>query len=202
MGGSSPLSRGLPTTRKEQQHDRGIIPALAGNTRESLGFHRGSGDHPRSRGEYDSDGLAGSGRYGSSPLSRGIPSGVRGRAGRWRIIPALAGNTSFWALPWDATLGSSPLSRGIRRLRRPVPATGRIIPALAGNTGASTTPQPSPTDHPRSRGEYIAATAWGVTTPGSSPLSRGIPGRRPRRNRHLRIIPALAGNTSPRPPGG
>ena len=51
-------------------------------------------------------------------------------------------------------------------------------------------------DHPRSRGEYHSVTRGERFTPGSSPLSRGIPrfpiwGRFPRR-----IIPALAGNTS------
>ena len=73
----------------------------------------------------------------------------------------------------------------------------RIIPALAGNTSAETTPSCSPGDHPRSRGEYQRSSDPAPKSLGSSPLSRGIlmiyvaplPGRR--------IIPALAGNTSP-----
>ena len=73
--------------------------------------------------------------------------------------------------------GSSPLSRGI-------PAHGsidrvavRIIPALAGNTCHTKRREWNPQDHPRSRGEYILELPLFLLRKGSSPLSRGIPGK-------------------------
>ena len=156
-------------------------------------------------------------KTGSSPLSRGIRSpGFRVPA-PVRIIPALAGNTSrtnrgsvlrtdhprsrgeyaMCFLMAAAGFGSSPLSRGIRPpVRSGEPFSG-IIPALAGNTTTATIPTGASTDHPRSRGEYADKIAPSVKKQGSSPLSRGIPIRWGRSCRGRRIIPALAGNTTP-----
>ena len=136
------------------------------------------------------------------------------------IIPALAGNTAPWSADQCSTpdhprsrgeyymsalravggSGSSPLSRGIRR--RGVcrcPMTG-IIPALAGNTHRRPPGARRRRDHPRSRGEYIPWIMPPFFPGGSSPLSRGILRRIPLPTCDGRIIPALAGNTTPRPP--
>ena len=91
--------------------------------------------------------------------------------------------------------GSSPLSRGIRVGCRRGTATAGIIPALAGNTSGSLTSGGQLMDHPRSRGEYTGPSRRRCTGRGSSPLSRGILGRRRRPRACERIIPALAGNT-------
>ena len=132
------------------------------------------------------------------------------------IIPALAGNTSrglgkfagvtdhprsrgeyTWFITEDAVPdGSSPLSRGIRsRLPRPL-RSRRIIPALAGNTKAKHPTGGAFTDHPRSRGEYLGDFGLLLGGQGSSPLSRGIRTCPGRPSSALRIIPALAGNTT------
>ena len=74
-GGSSPLSRGILTVSPEGKHDPGIIPALAGNTGDSRTYTGSWQDHPRSRGEYSETQLVSLFHEGSSPLSRGIPSG-------------------------------------------------------------------------------------------------------------------------------
>ena len=71
--GSSPLSRGILTAIDWTTVPRGIIPALAGNTRRFTLTPVNPEDHPRSRGEYDGRDLV-------------------MIAHRW-IIPALAGNT-------------------------------------------------------------------------------------------------------------
>ena len=213
--GSSPLSRGIHPPCDQRLSVGGIIPALAGNTFATDFRTDSRRDHPRSRGEYVT--LTGS-HYrpdGSSPLSRGIQNSRPGHVQSARIIPALAGNTWIEAVnasdprdhprsrgeyPCDNALfaalpGSSPLSRGILDLPCLDQLGDRIIPALAGNT----TPRPvywgGYWDHPRSRGEYRAAAAWGGTTPGSSPLSRGIRVRAASGDEPVRIIPALAGNT-------
>ena len=92
-------------------------------------------------------------------------------------------------------MGSSPLSRGIPPSNPGfIPGFG-IIPALAGNTTPPGIASGKISDHPRSRGEYPYNYDAPIDAFGSSPLSRGILRRGPRRNLPRRIIPALAGNT-------
>ena len=111
-------------------------------------------DHPRSRGEYCWPRNCHWKPTGSSPLSRGIPDDGTLDKGIRRIIPALAGNTSYntpgcfdlkdhprsrgeystRAVAAARTDGSSPLSRGILRTKYSTRRPLRIIPALAGNT--------------------------------------------------------------------
>ena len=172
--GSSPLSRGIQGIVVGGVEGVRIIPALAGNTLPR--HHRGGGerDHPRSRGEYLPRGARSGRPGGSSPLSRGI----RGQSSCWpksfRIIPALAGNTSSPRPPAHGGTdhprsrgeyvtdkvngrlhaGSSPLSRGIRPVPGRFAATPWIIPALAGNTRTCSESSATHSDHPRSRGEY------------------------------------------------
>ena len=173
-------------------------------------------DHPRSRGEYRSCAHPKSVRVGSSPLSRGIRQLGAVRAAEARIIPALAGNTSSDTCSrretldhprsrgeypgyWNGTNwigGSSPLSRGILALLACLYMMYGIIPALAGNTRNPLCCRRRKWDHPRSRGEYPVEGEPAAGAAGSSPLSRGIPRSGPCRNTSLRIIPALAGNTS------
>ena len=95
--------------------------------------------------------------------------------------------------------GSSPLSRGIRGLRGSDGRVPRIIPALAGNTLGRRGDSGRRTDHPRSRGEYASSIISGSRPCGSSPLSRGIPRSVLVALETSGIIPALAGNTMPRP---
>ena len=91
--GSSPLARGL--------HDRGvlpsfccrIIPARAGFTLGHTARHRGSWDHPRSRGVYVAAPVARPHRGGSSPLARGLHDPRALQAVYEGIIPARAGFT-------------------------------------------------------------------------------------------------------------
>ena len=192
-----------------------IIPALAGNTTGGAAHAVTDGDHPRSRGEYETFGGGVHHPHGSSPLSRGIPSDAPLLDGGGGIIPALAGNTAcpgcrspgrrdhprsrgeyaYRTAVADGAGGSSPLSRGIHR-RQPVrQCSAGIIPALAGNTLASGVAAAITKDHPRSRGEYPSAWANRPTGHGSSPLSRGILVGFPIGDLHEGIIPALAGNT-------
>ena len=173
---------------------RGIIPALAGNTRQLHPRTATFSDHPRSRGEYF-------GRHfnpflvpGSSPLSRGILFAERPDIVSAGIIPALAGNTvvlqdsefcirdhprsrgeyPFHHVKCKRVIGSSPLSRGILTETSGVVTITRIIPALAGNTFTHLISIHRPRDHPRSRGEYSKIIHSDLPEPGSSPLSRGI----------------------------
>ena len=195
-----------------------IIPALAGNTAFVWVAERQTKDHPRSRGEYVRRGYRKGQGMGSSPLSRGIRCRHPETRHRFRIIPALAGNTSrgpssqsenrdhprsrgeysHRAPGTGAQVGSSPLSRGIRYTLKPGMRGGGIIPALAGNTRTCSPRSPERPDHPRSRGEYAPNHRQRGTATGSSPLSRGIPKSFGRGSTYKRIIPALAGNTQGR----
>ena len=213
--GSSPLSRGIPWRRTRRSKPRRIIPALAGNTGTKAAAGMLVGDHPRSRGEYLTVYPDENGAYGSSPLSRGIPEGGALHRGEGGIIPALAGNTAPAAASLSSTTdhprsrgeyldrltkrngnaGSSPLSRGIRAVITEQVLAIRIIPALAGNTGCWAGSRSWCWDHPRSRGEYGISSRSGLSSKGSSPLSRGIPSIPRVTILPARIIPALAGNT-------
>ena len=195
----------------------GIIPALAGNTGAGCDSGISRGDHPRSRGEYICTAYATPCLVGSSPLSRGIPDWFHRRRATPRIIPALAGNTSaaspkptptpdhprsrgeYAGDTWEGikNWGSSPLSRGIHPPGLSTSRRGGIIPALAGNTPALGVGVAGGQDHPRSRGEYVLGVGAAQRQRGSSPLSRGILTSIHTGLGVSRIIPALAGNTSP-----
>ena len=111
VSGSSPLSRGIPGPRFSIPPRPRIIPALAGNTTSSTSTSIRTGDHPRSRGEYDPSFRQRGLRLGSSPLSRGILPGRHNQWGLLGIIPALAGNT-IPLMESTMLLEDHPRSRG------------------------------------------------------------------------------------------
>ena len=132
---------------------------------------------------------------GSSPLARGLPALDSSSPTEYRIIPARAGFTPIRAQglqeTWDhprsrgvyavrhVTLifsrGSSPLARGLRRLTLIPSLPARIIPARAGFTYLFSILIYSLSDHPRSRGVYLAERGVEPGKRGSSPLARGLP---------------------------
>ena len=175
--GSSPLARGLHHGGQHLAGQGRIIPARAGFTFDLIFLDRCVGDHPRSRGVYESSEISSQKRWGSSPLARGLPSPSRHHTVPAGIIPARAGFTPtrrgrrrrcpdhprsrgvYSASPatTPATSGSSPLARGLRSGLAPVLALPRIIPARAGFTLPRRLPGRRGPDHPRSRGVYRAS---------------------------------------------
>ena len=130
--GSSPRMRGAHRCEHPGRHNRRIIPADAGSTRNAWPHQSGPGDHPRGCGEHAAPGQ-GHGRVpGSSPRMRGALSQVERRRRHARIIPADAGSTPGstsppmstgdhprgcgehygWAGGVDLSEGSSPRMRG------------------------------------------------------------------------------------------
>ena len=91
--------------------------------------------------------------------------------------------------------GSSPLARGLHRDLHLISHSTRIIPARAGFTGRPREDRWLTPDHPRSRGVYSQAAVSATTTPGSSPLARGLLESPRPLAAELRIIPARAGFT-------
>ena len=132
--GSSPHTRGLRQEHTHQDQGLGIIPAHAGFTSGSRPSARAPEDHPRTRGVYDATSSESQNSGGSSPHTRGLPTGTLLGLVRTRIIPAHAGFTPgrpggpgtprdhprtrgvyALALPdEDAETGSSPHTRGLR----------------------------------------------------------------------------------------
>ena len=91
--GSSPLARGTRRLRGSAGHDRGLIPARAGNTYSDRFPCKSGGAHPRSRGEHQKLGYPLGERSGSSPLARGTLGCLPAHLPYPGLIPARAGNT-------------------------------------------------------------------------------------------------------------
>ena len=214
--GSSPLARGLPPVLAGRYVTKGIIPARAGFTGGRRACPQPLTDHPRSRGVYETRSSQNTGCRGSSPLARGLRSGVVLGGEVDGIIPARAG---FTCANFPSTLNSSdhPRSRGVYTrmlaqaqfpqgsspLARGLPwgsgyphTDHGIIPARAGFTDTRGAQSGVRQDHPRSRGVYQNSRLMRSLSVGSSPLARGL--RRPDyRGRPRRgIIPARAGFTA------
>ena len=93
LQGSSPLTRGKPTSRLSVSETSGLIPAHAGKTRPEWAITLSARAHPRSRGENDAGKTNTTDFEGSSPLTRGKPT-LRVLAGSGMgLIPAHAGKT-------------------------------------------------------------------------------------------------------------
>ena len=213
--GSSPLARGLPRSAPTPPPRRRIIPARAGFTCAAPPTAAGAGDHPRSRGVYPVAGISVPSSRGSSPLARGLlDTGLHVIEGG-RIIPARAGFTcdpldgvavaedhprsrgvymSRYS-PASSSKGSSPLARGLLAYRPADNPQSGIIPARAGFTGTIFGTILLRSDHPRSRGVYLAFCWESCVSAGSSPLARGLLAATRRHRWSGRIIPARAGFT-------
>ena len=157
--------------------------------------------------------------YGSSPHTRGTHRWNDAMMGRYRFIPAYAGNAlssgkkrsvltvhprirgerTFLKFCRMADGGSSPHTRGTRREPERMEPVGRFIPAYAGNARVRTEPASSSPVHPRIRGERPSVLSAGPSPYGSSPHTRGTPGDLQTFVNVSRFIPAYAGNACTAP---
>ena len=213
--GSSPLTRGKPSSTACPARQSRLIPAHAGKTPEPVPSPLPKPAHPRSRGENEMVYSSSRASAGSSPLTRGKPGArISGRS-PVRLIPAHAGKTHLACAcrsgppahprsrgenssrSGHAAIGrgSSPLTRGKRHWSRRWRDRYRLIPAHAGKTRPTPTVTRRCRAHPRSRGENQSCQTLGRSLLGSSPLTRG------KRQACLycpatsRLIPAHAGKT-------
>ena len=214
--GSSPLTRGKRQRGVLHRVFGGLIPAHAGKTTKMLSRRVTWRAHPRSRGENEPSRAIRSTAPGSSPLTRGKLAQLLEVELNQRLIPAHAGKTSVGdlsTLGYPAhprsrgeniilkneagdRLGSSPLTRGKHlRGRGPQPGAG-LIPAHAGKTHDRLGVCAHRGAHPRSRGENWWEHHPEQLHPGSSPLTRGKPGRDWRDGVRSGLIPAHAGKTT------
>ena len=95
--------------------------------------------------------------------------------------------------------GSSPHTRGAHVPVAPGRSLSGIIPAYAGSTGGFLSRSAFPQDHPRIRGEHADGVLTRMSIGGSSPHTRGAPGRRREASGPEGIIPAYAGSTASSP---
>ena len=215
MAGSSPLTRGAPSSLAGLGCLHRLIPAHAGST--SLGRLRPAPNpaHPRSRGEHRRYDPADNEDWGSSPLTRGALGYWHPRRPHRRLIPAHAGSTKpssgvrkgWRAHPRSrgehtaarkystATAGSSPLTRGALGVDVIEAEDMGLIPAHAGSTVWLRPRCRDVPAHPRSRGEHAERGRIEHLGGGSSPLTRGalVASRYPPGLEGL--IPAHAGST-------
>ena len=213
--GSSPRGRGTPGAPLTTGHSFRIIPAWAGNTRDTAPSLADLTDHPRVGGEHATSPATSRKDLGSSPRGRGTPAELQLVIVLARIIPAWAGNTELPSLiSYSMTdhprvggehspssshssqkVGSSPRGRGTPPRRGSSWFMLRIIPAWAGNTFRRWTSRSSASDHPRVGGEHLIGTRGRHLKDGSSPRGRGTLHGKPLKTTSARIIPAWAGNT-------
>ena len=214
--GSSPRGRG--TLRRQIEHPaaRRFIPARAGNARRRARTPRPTPVHPRAGGERATVHVRRAILVGSSPRGRGTRDRARPSCYPRRFIPARAGNASDDAIgpcvtpvhpraggerpsSWSASrspAGSSPRGRGTLRRTALRPGAIRFIPARAGNAPAAAAATATRSVHPRAGGERTPDRDRAYCTAGSSPRGRGTPVDDHGRTRHVRFIPARAGNAS------
>ena len=213
--GSSPRMRGTPYGNDSCHPQAGIIPAHAGNTRNTGFSSRTCRDHPRACGEHRLKRTKKFNEKGSSPRMRGTQSYSVSKLNERGIIPAHAGNTCADFCCADAhrdhpracgehttalnvrviLQGSSPRMRGTRRTGASPKQHGGIIPAHAGNTGFDREIYRRGRDHPRACGEHSAVNSPPLVSSGSSPRMRGTHTAREKFGKFPGIIPAHAGNT-------
>ena len=154
MSGSSPHTRGALASRTCKPSWPRIIPAYAGSTSCLIIQVYTTADHPRIRGEHESEGLADELLAGSSPHTRGARLIASWWAFRSGIIPAYAGSTTSSRTPGcrsgdhprirgehfatsaagQTLFGSSPHTRGALNERAARQRRKWIIPAYAGST--------------------------------------------------------------------
>ena len=191
--GSSPHGRGTCLACQHGMLVRRVIPAWAGNIPgETPSTWRRSG-HPRMGGEHSADADTPTPTTGSSPHGRGTYRSQSWRCCRRRVIPAWAGNMSFWpprpgwgpghprmggehnrrSRPKRKIHGSSPHGRGTYYYYGYPFWEFRVIPAWAGNMRGHAPGRLRDAGHPRMGGEHARLSFSERTMIGSSPHGRG-----------------------------
>ncbi len=214
LAGSSPRLRGTHHRCNRVDARRRFIPAPAGNAQVPTPPLTRNTVHPRACGERATADLAGGPHAGSSPRLRGTREWLDPGSASYRFIPAPAGNAYIGRLiSWVGAVhpracgechlypilaaylsGSSPRLRGTHRMVLEITTQIRFIPAPAGNaTKPSRACRAAPV-HPRACGERARRGLLPWRDDGSSPRLRGTRSRRGGAQRHVRFIPAPAGN--------
>ena len=212
--GSSPRVRGTDSCVRPLPSGLRFIPACAGNSQAAYPSRCWLSVHPRVCGEQWPFRPSHYPRNGSSPRVRGTAGKRRGVEDERRFIPACAGNSAFnigrnrfYAVHprvcgeqtsvgqiKQTEVGSSPRVRGTARSKNAFADDRRFIPACAGNSPSHPGYRRRRPVHPRVCGEQSESCESSLPSAGSSPRVRGTGKSAHKSPRHLRFIPACAGN--------
>ena len=171
--GTSPHTRGKPTTALDSGPVARNIPAHAGKTDIHTSHHHTGQEHPRTRGENSAENCRKKSLGGTSPHTRGKQVDSLERYGYPRNIPAHAGKTWTRGLVAGGNTehprtrgenneflyasarqgGTSPHTRGKHGGGCLVLILHGNIPAHAGKTSVPYAPLRLSAEHPRTRGE-------------------------------------------------
>ncbi len=212
--GSPPRARGAGEGFSIITDCERITPACAGSRASRRTWRPGPTDHPRVRGEQRGPAGAGDQADGSPPRARGADAerapGGRGpgitpacagsrvchhhQAKQYRDHPRVRGEQLSPGQWRTIEEGSPPRARGAgpRRAERP-PAAG-ITPACAGSSSGVRGWRRCGRDHPRVRGEQMAAETGQTADVGSPPRARGAVPADPDQRDEGGITPACAGS--------
>ena len=198
VDGSSPRVRGKRCGAASVAPRVRIIPARAGQTPARPPSPSLCPDHPRACGANNALPDNPMSMYGSSPRVRGKPDQRRDPVRRERIIPARAGQTR-WCREYRIPKPDHPRACGANlSTSSNSNSSAWIIPARAGQTCPHRWLSGRGPDHPRACGANKPMEMAEGCACGSSPRVRGKPDDVRESSRHLRIIPARAGQTSDR----
>ena len=191
--GLSPPTRGSLDLLRQHGEKLRSIPAHAGEPKARGTRRSPSTVYPRPRGGAEIDTLSQTVLTGLSPPTRGSPLGAAKGAGRYRSIPAHAGEPSTcWdfskstkvyprprggaqgsARPQTLVRGLSPPTRGSQHGGHRDPQLLRSIPAHAGEPQRFTGSRPATWVYPRPRGGASTLAAIPNSPVGLSPPTRG-----------------------------
>ena len=211
--GSPPHTRGKEHGSQRRGHFRGITPAHAGKRREHSEIFFRARDHPRTRGEKESQGPHWCRPRGSPPHTRGKVSDLENLNFDLRITPAHAGKRKFtfphhragrdhprtrgekqdFRAAVGQDVGSPPHTRGKGSKALPSRNLFGITPAHAGKSPGGWHGGRRGEDHPRTRGEKGFTGYPPCIHTGSPPHTRGKVESTLCRKDIIGITPAHAG---------
>lgn len=149
---SPPLVRGTHLFRHLASKFDPITPARAGNTAWCCGEPGGLADHPRSRGEHNTEYASKNAVFRSPPLARGTLLAGHRDGFLSTITPARAGNTAWGT--WRLFCAADPPRACGEHVGEALPVTSckPFTPAHAGNMRVILSSSLRFTVHPRPRG--------------------------------------------------
>ena len=152
------------------------------------------GSPPRARGR-DGHGVFFAPLFGITPACAGKSSRWCRRIGSPRDHPRVRGEETLSTSASLTTWGSPPRARGRVSVVFELMIASRITPACAGKSIWKPGKMKSGRDHPRVRGEEIAAATGATGEEGSPPRARGRVVSFPLKFRARGITPACAGKS-------
>ena len=192
MGGGNPTSQGPETPTP------GLSPRGRGNQPGKVCGVAGNGLSPRGRGKRRT-GPPPCGRWRSIPAWAGETPSRSFTISRGRVYPRVGGGNRYFPAANCLVDGLSPRGRGKLGLSLPTFPRPGSIPAWAGETRWSRTSRRRGKVYPRVGGGNVQVSAIRLSGQGLSPRGRGKPNAGRAVVQRIGSIPAWAGETPARP---